>query len=355
MHIKEINSGKRHLAGMKYRDFREWVISSLGLKSFRADQIFTWIHQKGAVSFDEMTNIGKSTRSLLSEKAVITTLEPGKTLSGEDGTVKYSFLLQDNKTIESVLIPDPPRLTACLSTQAGCKMGCLFCQTGLTGFRRNLRSGEIVEQLYHMRRSAEERISNVVLMGMGEPLDNFDSVADALSIISEDQGICIGTRKITVSTVGLPGGIKKLANLDGQYGLAVSLHSAIQSTRREIVPAATALPIERLRNDILYYASVTGRRVTLEYCLIADVNDSIKEAEALVDFARGIPCKINIFFYNPVKGMHFERPDENTVSRFVNYLYPRCPAVTLRKSRGTDIAAACGQLGGRRDGVNFVN
>lgn len=345
MHISTSPDEKLQITGMTFEKLNEWLSSSLGLKSFRTNQIFTWIHQKGAVSFDDMTNIGKATRTLLSENALITDLTPGDTVSSRDGTKKYSLNLHDNKLVESVLIPDPPRLTACLSTQVGCKIGCLFCQTGIMGFRRHLRTDEIISQLYFMQKNSEKRITNVVFMGMGEPLDNFDAVADALSIISDDRGICIGTRKITVSTVGLPGGIGKLADLNGQYGLAVSLHSAIQSTRRELVPAAVALPIERLKSDLLHFASRKGRRITLEYCLIADVNDSIKEAEALANFSRDIPCKINILLYNPVKGLHFNRPDENTVSRFVNYLYPRCPAVTLRKSRGTDIAAACGQLG----------
>ncbi len=182
-------------------------------------------------------------------------------------------------------------------------------------------------------------------MGMGEPMDNWSNVKKALEIISDDRGICIGQRKITVSTVGIPGGISKLVATGKQYGLAVSLHSAVQSTRELIIPAAGAMDIEELKREMLHYTSTTGRRVTLEYCLIQGVNDSMKEASELAAYSRDIPCKINLLVYNPVPGLNWKRPDEKEVQAFTEYLYPRCQAVTVRRSRGGEVAGACGQLG----------
>ena len=208
-----------------------------------------------------------------------------------------------------------------------------------------MTSDEIVAQLYTISDTTDQRISNVVLMGMGEPMDNWNAVENALNIISDDRGICIGQRKITVSTVGVPGGIRKLVDMEKQYGLAVSLHSAVQSTRELLIPAARAISLSELRKDMLEYTGTTGRRVTLEYCLIEGVNDSIDQAEALADYSRGLPCKINLLVYNPVPGLDWKPPTEETVDRFTEYLYPRCQAVTLRRSRGSDVAGACGQLG----------
>jgi 23S rRNA (adenine2503-C2)-methyltransferase len=343
--LRNDNHGRIKLSGLTYEQLKFWLSENMDMKPFRANQIFSWIHLRGATVFQQMTNLSRSTRELLETQAVITTLRTDSSLSAEDGTIKYSYLLCDDNRIESVLIPDPPRLTACLSTQVGCRIGCIFCQTGKMGLTRNLTTDEIVSQLYQLRSTTETRISNVVFMGMGEPMDNFDDVRDALSIISDDSGICIGSRKITISTVGLPGGIEKLANLPGQYGLAVSLHSAVEKTRRMLVPASRALPLHRLKQDILEYNQEKGRRVTLEYCLIEGVNDTIEEAEALVEFTKDLECKINLLLYNRIEGADFKRPASDVVEKFMSYLYPRCQAVTLRRSRGADVAAACGQLG----------
>ena len=336
---------KVKISGLTFSGLKKWVTEDLGMKPYRARQLFSWIHLKRVSSFHQMTDIALSARNRLEKISEITTLEIRETITADDGTVKYSFTLDDGEVIESVLIPDPPRLTACLSTQAGCKFGCTFCQTGRGGFRRDLRTDEIVAQLYGLQNSTEDRISNVVFMGMGEPLDNFPALRDALSIISDDRGICIGARKITVSTVGIPGGIGRLAQLDGQYGLAVSLHSAVESTRRKLVPVSKTLTLPELKRDMMDYISRRGRRITLEYCLIAGINDTLKEASALAVFASDIECKINLLIYNPVEGTSYRRPDTESVNRFMQYLYPRCQAVILRRSRGSDIAAACGQLG----------
>jgi len=336
---------KVKVSGLTFAQLKKWVTVDLGMKPYRAQQLFSWIHLKRVISFHQMTDISLSARNRLDRAGEITALESCDTIAADDGTVKYSFALEDSEVIESVVIPDPPRLTACLSTQAGCRCGCTFCQTGRGGFRRNLRTDEIVAQLYGLQSSSNDRITNVVFMGMGEPMDNFPALSDALSIISDDRGICIGARKITVSTVGIPGGIEKLAQLDAQYGLAVSLHSAVESTRLKLVPVAKTLPLRELKRDMKDYISRKGRRITLEYCLIAGINDSLEEASALAEFAGDIECKINLLIYNPVEGAPYRRPDIESVNRFMHYLYPRCQAVMLRRSRGSDIAAACGQLG----------
>jgi len=332
------------ILGMTYEELEDFLVQELGEKKFRAKQIFTWLHFRRTGSFSSMTNISKKLRDRLEETCSITSPKRTHAVEAPDGTVKYLLSLPGGPA-ESVIIPDPPRLTACLSTQYGCRMGCRFCMTGSAGFHGNMISGEILAQLYAMADATPTRVSNVVLMGMGEPMDNWKSVASALDIISDDRGICIGQRKITVSTVGVPGGIGKLVALGRQYGLAVSLHSAVEDTRKRIIPAAGALNLAQLKRDMLTYTESTGRRVTLEYCLIHGVNDSLEEASALARYAHGLPCKINLLIYNPVPGLSLRRPPEESVHRFAEFLYPRCQAVTLRRSRGGEVAGACGQLG----------
>ncbi|MCD4708090.1 MAG: 23S rRNA (adenine(2503)-C(2))-methyltransferase RlmN [Candidatus Sabulitectum sp.] len=332
------------LLGMTFEELKNWLVNDLKQKPFRAKQIFTWLHFRRVLSFDEMTDLSLKFRNVLKSAAAITLPEQVTRVESEDGTAKYLLKLPGGPA-ESVLIPDPPRFTACLSTQYGCRMGCRFCMTGQAGFHGNMSADEIVAQLYTMSGNSDLRISNVVLMGMGEPMDNWDPVQNALEIISDDRGICIGQRKITVSTVGLPGGIRKLVDMEKQYGLAVSLHSAVQKTREILIPAAKVISLSQLKHDMLEYTGTTGRRVTLEYCLIQGVNDSIDEARALADYSRGLPCKINLLIYNPVPGLEWKPPDEETVHSFTEYLYPRCQAVTFRRSRGGEVAGACGQLG----------
>lgn len=332
------------ILGMTYTELENWLVEHLGQKPFRAGQVFTWLHLRREGSFSGMTSLSKQLRARLDSEAVITLPGLSRRTEAPDGTVKFLLNLPGGPS-ESVIIPDPPRFTACLSTQYGCRMGCRFCMTGTAGFHGNMSPDEIVAQLYAMAGSAPGRISNVVLMGMGEPMDNWDSVSRALDIISDDRGICIGQRKITISTVGIPGGVKELIDLRRQYGLAVSLHSAREETRMRLIPAAAALPLHRLREDMMAYTAATGRRVTLEYCLIRGVNDSMEEARALAEYSKGLPCKINLLVYNPVPGLEWERPSGKRVKEFTEFLYPRCQAVTLRRSRGGEVAGACGQLG----------
>ncbi|MCK5035804.1 MAG: 23S rRNA (adenine(2503)-C(2))-methyltransferase RlmN [Candidatus Sabulitectum sp.] len=332
------------LLGLTFDELQNWLVEDLHQKPFRAKQLFKWLHFRRVSSFHAMTDLSLKFRNQLKSTAHVTVPEQMKKVESPDGTVKYLLQLTSGPA-ESVLIPDPPRFTACLSTQYGCRMGCKFCMTGLAGFHGNMTAGEIVAQLYAMSENSESRISNVVLMGMGEPMDNWDAVANALEIISDSRGICIGQRKITVSTVGIPGGIRKLVDMEKQYGLAVSLHSAVQRTREMLVPAAKAINLTELKRDMLEYTGTTGRRVTLEYCLIQGINDSLEEAEALAEYSKEVPCKINLLVYNQVTGLDWKKPSEETIKRFIEYLYPRCSAVTLRRSRGGQVAGACGQLG----------
>ncbi|MFO7949677.1 MAG: 23S rRNA (adenine(2503)-C(2))-methyltransferase RlmN [Candidatus Fermentibacteraceae bacterium] len=338
-------SGSPKIMALPRADLREYLQESYGFRGFRGDQVFSWMHGRRVRSFAEMTNIAGDARRLLSEMERLTLPGEAGRLEASDGTVKLLLKMEDGAPVEAVMIPEPDRLTACLSVQVGCRMGCTFCQTGAAGFRRNLGADEVVAQLYALQEIADRRISNVVLMGMGEPLDNLPAVEDALSIITDDMGICIGARKITVSTVGIPEGIHRLQSLEGAFGLALSLHSALQETRERLVPAARRWRLDEVRSALLDYAREKGRRVTLEYCLIGGVNDSREEAEALARFASGLPCKINLIVYNPVEGLDWQRPSEEAVDSFAEYLYPRCPAVTVRRSRGREVAAACGQLG----------
>ncbi len=324
---------------------RAYLAESYGFRDFRGDQVFSWLHGKRVRCFEEMTNVSGDARKLLARQERLTLPREAGRAEAVDGTVKLLLQAEDGCPVETVLIPEPDRLTACLSVQVGCRMGCTFCQTGAAGFRRQLGADEIVAQLYALQDLADRRISNVVLMGMGEPLDNTSAVEDALSIITDDMGICIGARKITLSTVGIPCGMERLRKLEEAYGLALSLHSAVQETRERLVPAARRWRLAEVRRALLDYARDKGRRVTLEYCLIGGVNDSREEAEALVRFATGLPCKINLIVYNPVEGLEWQRPSDGAVDAFAEYLYPRCPAVTVRRSRGREVAAACGQLG----------
>ncbi|MBD3368857.1 23S rRNA (adenine(2503)-C(2))-methyltransferase RlmN [Candidatus Fermentibacteria bacterium] len=345
--MKEGGGGKPlRIASLTRERLSEWMVEDLGLRSFRADQLFSWMHGRRVRNFGEMTDLAKGLRAELESRSIlVNSLRPTESQYSSDGTTKYVLGLPDGTVVESVLIPDPPRLTACLSSQVGCRMGCRFCQTGLTGFVRDLLADEIVSQLYSMQELSGRRITNVVLMGMGEPLDNIEATLSALSIINDDRGICIGCRKITVSTVGVVPGIYRLAESGSQYGLALSLHSAVESVRRSLVPASGRWPLPEVRQALSDYASVTGRRVTLEYCILKGVNDGVDQAQALAEFASGIPCKINLLAYNPVQGLDYRTPSDSGVARFAQYLYPRCPAVTVRRSRGTEVSAACGQLG----------
>lgn len=333
------------IAGMPFDEI-EALMAELGQPAYRALQTAAWVHRRGARSFDSMTDLPAELRALLSGRADLSQPAVRDSRRSRDGTVKLLLEMGDGERIEAVAIPEGDhRLTACVSTQAGCPCGCVFCMTGRTGYRRNLDSAEIVCQISAAASAAGRPVTNVVFMGMGEPLLNLDEVARALSVITDRRCMGIGSRHVTVSTVGIPPAIDRLSGFPGQVGLALSLHSAVEQTRRRLVPYSRRWSLADVRESLVRYSRAVNRPVTLEYCLIGGVNDSRAEAEALSAFARGLRAKINLIGCNRVEGLPWRSPSPRAMRTFRDWVAERCPVVTLRASRGSDISAACGQLG----------
>lgn len=331
------------------RDELSRHLGSHGSPAYRGDQLFSWIYQKHLRDPEQMTNLPATFRRDLGHLCDLSLPVTRSVHSTRDGaTHKFVLELPDGATVECVSMRTDRRLTFCLSSQVGCALKCSFCATGLMGLKRNLRAEEIVGQVlvmgefHHWR---DDRF-NLVFMGMGEPLANAGAVLRAIRILHDDRGLNLGLRRITVSTSGLVPQIRELAEQRMPLGLAVSLHATTDELRDRLVPVNKRWPIRELLDAARDYGRATGRRVTLEYTLIAGVNDSIEDADRLAGFARELPSKINLIPYNPVPGLHWERPTPESVERFAEHLYPRSPAVTVRQTLGGEIWAACGQLGG---------
>jgi len=340
--------GKSNLLGSDLSDMERLMVD-LGEKRYKGRQLFKWLYRGGVDSFAQMTDLSVPLRAKLADRFVFEGFSPEATLLAADGCEKYLFRLEDGLYIESVLIPEGEKSTLCLSSQVGCPLGCHFCATGLNGFGRDLTTGEILGQLMYVRRlRGADAVHNVVFMGMGEPLLNFDNMVRAVRIISSELGLSLSARRITVSTVGIVPKIYALADSGLKVNLAVSLHAAEEAVRHRLMPVAGRYPLEDLAPAVRYFAEKRKKRITFEYILFKGINDSRSAALSLARFIRGIPCKINILAYNPVAGLPYERPRDDEVDEFARYLYPRAPAVTVRKSRGLDIGAACGQLAGKR-------
>lgn len=322
-----------------------------GQPRFRAKQIGEWIFQKRALSFDAMTNLPERWRAALGSQAAVLTCSIGREQQSVDCTRKLLVRLHDGRSVETVLIPEGRRRTVCLSTQVGCAMACRFCASGANGLERSLTADEIVGQLLLAQSllPPRERVSNVVYMGMGEPLANYDAVVKSVRIANADWGFGIGARKITVSTVGLPGPIQRLALENLQVTLAISLHAADDATRRELLPGAGQMPLDDVLAAAHEWWRVTGREVTFEYALLAGVNCSERDAQALADLLAGLRCSINLIPFNAVPDGPFGPPSEEETAAFVQLLEARGLNVHLRKRRGADIDAACGQLRLRDD------
>jgi len=336
-----------NLLGNTVSDF-EHIMRSLGEKPYRGRQVFKWLYQVLQSDFNRMTNLSRSLRQRLEERYEFVGPEPERSAVSSDGTEKFLFRLADDALIETVLIPEGGKRTVCISSQAGCALGCAFCATGKMGFTRNLTAGEIVWQLLYLRRrGGDEAFQNIVFMGMGEPLLNYDEMVRAIEIISSEIGLSVSAKKITVSTVGIVPGIYQLADSGLKVNLAISLHAADGEKRKKIIPIAKKYGIKDLTEAVRYFAKKRRKRVTFEYVLMGGFNDTRQDALALARMIAGIPCKINIIAYNPVAGLPHRRPSDDEVDRFAQWLYPRAPAVTVRKSRGLDIEAACGQLAGK--------
>jgi len=319
--------------------------------AYRTDQVLQWIYQKQAESFDQMTNLPASLRQNLAENFELNAVRALRTRNASDTTEKFLFQLRDHSLIETVLIPATPGLTSssdrhtvCVSTQVGCAYGCKFCASGLDGVKRNLTAAEIVDQVLRVQKLSGEKVSNIVVMGMGEPLANYDNLLRALKILNAPWGLGIGARKITVSTVGLVPRIRHLADEALQIRLAVSLHGATDEVRERIMPVNRKFPLKELLAACDYYCNTKKRMMTFEYILIEGVNDSLDQAHKLGAIARRLDAKVNLIPYNPVEGLPWKRPDRDRCKMFQHTLKTHGVTATLRMEKGTDINAACGQL-----------
>ena len=330
-----------------------------GWPRFRGEQAWRWVHARGARGWDEMTDIGKDARAAFAEAASLGSLELAEVQTSRDGTRKLRLVTRDGHSIESVLIPDGDKTTQCISSQVGCAVDCQFCATAKLGLRRNLDPGEIVDQVYLARRllaaaEPDRRITNIVYMGMGEPLHNYDNVLSSLRILTEDKGAGLGQRRITVSTSGLVPKLERLGAEDVRPNLAVSLNAPNDEIRDRIMPINRKWNIAKLLGALKAYPLEQRRRITFEYVLLAGVNDSLADAAQLARLLRGIKCKVNIIPYNPHPEAPYARPSAAAVDAFQNECRRLGLPTYLRTPRGDDIDAACGQLANRVDGAPLV-
>ena len=326
----------------------ETLIISIGEKPFRVKQINEWIWQKNITSIDEMLNVSKVTRERLKEEYFLGKLTIDHTQISDDTTIKNRFVLHDGHFVEGVLIPTDTRMTACVSSQVGCSLSCKFCATGYMDRKRNLDFDEIYDQVKHLNDQSElnyeKKLSNIVFMGMGEPLLNYSNVLKSIEKITSPEGMGMSPSRITVSTAGVSKMIKKLADDKVKFNLAVSLHAANDLKRNEIMPINETNNIKVLIESLNYFYKATKSPITFEYILFNDFNDSIEDADELIKICRQVPSKVNIIEYNPISLAAFAKPDEEKVDAFMQYLERNKINARLRRSRGKDIDAACGQL-----------
>ena len=319
-----------------------------GQPSFRANQIYEWLWNKSAHAFDDMTNLPKELRQWLAETFVIQPIEVDKLQRSSDGTIKNAVRLHDGFVVESVLIPTDTRSTACVSSQVGCSLDCTFCATSRLKRMRNLSPGEIYDQVVTLNtqslRYHDRPLSNIVFMGMGEPLMNYPNLMASIEKICSPKGLGMAAKRITVSTSGVPKLIKKLAEEPYKFNLAVSLHSAIEATRNRIMPFSQRFPLPELLASLQYWYEITGRAITFEYVVWKGINDAAPDREALIQFCRHIPSKVNLIEYNAIGDHRFEQADPKAIDLYVTALEAAGITVTVRRSRGQDIDAACGQL-----------
>jgi len=346
--LRNTEDGLRNLADLSLSELEDMAEDLTGRK-FAGRQLFGWINRHHEIDFKEMNNLAKNFRADLVQTARVETPEVlDVQVSHVDGTRKFLFGLSDGLAVESVWIPGKYN-TICVSSQVGCPLACRFCYTGTMKSRRDLTPGEIAWQVYAVHDHVEkigESFQNIVFMGMGEPFLNYDAVLDGIELVCNHLGMGIAHKRITISTVGIVPGMFRLADSGSKVRLAVSLHSADDEKRTELMPVNKKYPLHELAEAMRYYAGKTGQRITIEYCMIGGVNDGLLDAKKLVSFIHDIPCKINLIRFNPSDGLpaEYKSPTEDSIQTFMDYLYPRCPAVTVRKSKGVDIQAACGQL-----------
>ncbi len=332
-----------------YIDELKNLMTDMGQPAFKAGQLFDWMHKKHVESYDEMTNLSKDLREKLKKAQPYTVLKlEERYVSDIDGTRKYLFALSDGNFIESVFMRYKHGNSVCISSQVGCRMGCRFCASTLDGLERNLEPSEMLEQIYAIERDTKERVSNVVVMGTGEPLDNYDNLIRFYKLLTDEKGLNISGRNVTVSTCGIVPNIYKLADEHLSLTLAISLHATTDEKRRSIMPIANEYTIREVTDACKYYADTTGRRISIEYSLIGGVNDSVAEAEQLGVIASKMGAHINLIPVNPVKERGFVRGDRSAIEAFKNKLEKNANNVTIRREIGQDIDASCGQLRHKR-------
>ncbi|MBD5134880.1 MAG: 23S rRNA (adenine(2503)-C(2))-methyltransferase RlmN [Lachnospiraceae bacterium] len=320
-------------------------IEEMGEKKFRAKQIYEWLHIKLVTDFDDMTNISKDLKSKLKERCYITALEPAEVLTSKiDGTQKYLFRLRDGNVIESVLMKYKFGNSVCISTQVGCRMGCRFCASTLGGLERCLSTSEMLDEIYRIQSITGQRVSNVVLMGTGEPMDNYDNVIKLVKMLTDENGLHISGRNITISSCGLVENIMRLADEGLQITLALSLHASDDDTRKELMPIANKYTISQILDACRYYFEKTGRRVTFEYSLASGINDTADKADKLAKLLKGMHAHVNLIPINPIKERDYKQSDKSSITSFKDRLEKHGINVTIRREMGRDINGACGQL-----------
>ena len=338
---------KKDIRSLTKEQLRDFFVAN-GDKAFRGNQVYEWLWSKASHNFEDMTNVSKETRAMLENNFVINHIKVDQMQRSEDGTVKNAVRLHDGLIVESVLIPTETRTTACVSSQVGCSLDCNFCATARLKRMRNLEPGEIYDQVVAIDRESRlyhnRPLSNIVFMGMGEPLMNYNNVIKAIDLITSDEGLGMSPKRITVSTSGIPKMIKKMADDEVKFKLAVSLHSAIEETRNHIMPFTKNFQLPELREALQYWYKKTKSKVTYEYVVWKGVNDTPTDAQALLKFAKLVPSKVNLIEYNPIDDGEFQQADEAVLDMYMDLLEKNGITTRIRKSRGKDIDAACGQL-----------
>jgi 23S rRNA (adenine2503-C2)-methyltransferase len=342
-----METGKKDIRTLSKEQLREFFVTN-GDKAFRGDQVYEWLWAKGAHNFDDMTNLAKTTRNMLEENFVINHIKVDQMQRSIDGTVKNAVRLHDGLVVESVLIPTKTRTTACVSSQVGCSLDCNFCATARLKRMRNLNPDEIYDQVLAINNESRlhhnRPLSNIVFMGMGEPLMNYNNVIKAIEKITAPEGLGMSPKRITLSTSGVPKMIKKLADDEVKFKLAVSLHSAIDEIRSRIMPFSVNFPLADLREALEYWYQKTKSKITYEYVVWKDINDDKASIDALVKFCKYVPCKVNLIEYNPIDDGAFQQASEAAINAYIRALESNNIVVKVRRSRGKDIDAACGQL-----------
>ncbi len=342
-----MQTDKKDIRSLSKEELRDFFVSQ-GDKAFRGNQVYEWLWNKGAHTFEDMSNLSKTTREMLENNFVINHIKVDNMQCSSDGTIKNAVKLHDGLIVESVLIPTKTRTTACVSSQVGCSLDCEFCATARLKRMRNLNPDEIYDQVLTIDRQSREHhnipLSNIVFMGMGEPLMNYNNVQKAIDKITSEEGLGMSAKRITVSTSGIPKMITKLADDGVKFKLAVSLHSAIEEIRNRIMPFSKSFPLTDLREALQYWYLKTKSRVTYEYVIWKDINDDKKSIDALVKFCKYVPCKVNLIEYNPIDDGEFQQADEKATMNYIKALEANDITVVVRRSRGKDIDAACGQL-----------